>query len=78
MARKRNPTVVTCRVGARMRPRAPRVSRNTPRERVRADDGPFAGWILSLTTDRCTLEMVVRGQVGRYAGSKWVPSLVHA
>jgi hypothetical protein len=76
MARKRNPTVVTCRVGARMRPRAIRgYSRRVPRDKVVAAGGPFDNWVLSLTTDRRTLSITVRGQAGFYRGSTWVPSL---
>ena len=76
MARKRNPTIVTCRVGARMRPAKRRTSRRTPRNRVKACDGPFLGAWLSLTCDNRTLELRVGAAVGHYAGGKWSPSSV--
>lgn len=75
MKRRRNYTIYTGLVGARMPLRKPRAA---PVRKVRAtfQGGPFDGKkaLLSADCPGSTLEIVVGGRVGRYVGWRWTSS----
>jgi hypothetical protein len=64
------PVIYTGKVGAKLKPLKPRVSRATKKTAFKCQDGPMKGHYLYLSGID-TMMMNFCGHVGRYVAGKW-------